>query len=216
MGCFAKGCLTVLIVGFILIAGIIGGSWYLYVKTIDNLTSPVPADVQIEPPSESQFQTAENSMARLRKAIANNEETTVEFTAANLNALFARDPDVKRMAGPDWKKIEIADSTMTISLSAPLNSIPLPRMRNRWFNGTARFSFAYESGTFRFDIKSAQAGGHQVPGVFLSSSSSSFNESMNRSFRDELRTNDRGSEFWNHVKTMSLEGDKLVVTTHNE
>ena len=215
MGCFAKGCLTVLIVGFILIAGVIGGTWYLYVKTVDNLTSPAPADVQVEPPSESQFQTAENSMERLRKAIANNKETTVEFTAADLNALFARDPDFQ-----DWRgriRIEIADSTMTIALSAPLNSIPLPRMKNRWFNGTARFSFTYEAGTFSFDIKSAEAGGHHVPDIFLSSSAiSSFNESMNRSFRDELRNNDRGSEFWNHVKTMSLEGDKLVVTTQAE
>jgi hypothetical protein len=215
IGCFAKGCLTLLIVGFILIAGIIGGGWYLYVKTVDNLTSPVPADVQIEPPSESQFQSAENSMAHLRKAIANNKETTVEFTAADLNALFARDLDFKEWRGRT--RIEIADSTMTIALSASVNSIRLPRMKKRWFNGTARFSFTYESGTFSFDIKSAEAGGHHVPGVFLSSSAiSSFNESMNRSFRDELRNNDRGSEFWNHVKTMSLEGDKLVVTTQAE
>jgi hypothetical protein len=215
MGCFAKGCLTVLIVGFILIAGIIGGTWYLYVKTVDNLTSPAPAEVQIKPPSTSQFRTAENSMERLRTAISTNEETTVEFTAADLNALFARDPDFQ-----DWRGrigIEIADSSMTIALSAPLNSIPLPRMKSRWFNGTARFSFTYESGIFRFDIKSAEAGGHHVPDIFLSSSCiSSFNESMNRSFRDELRNNDRGSEFWNHVKKMSLEGDKLVVTTQAE
>jgi hypothetical protein len=215
MGCFAKGCLTVLIIGFILIAGTIAGTWYLYVKTVDNLTSPAPADVHIEPPSESQFQIAENSMARLRKAIANNEETTVEFTAADLNALLARDLDFKEWRGRT--RIEITDSTVTIALSASLNSIPLPRIKKRWFNGTARFNFAYESGTFRFDIKSAKAGGHHVPGIFLSRSSiSSFNESMNRSFRDELRTNDRGSVFWNHVKTMSLEGDKLVVTTQAE
>jgi hypothetical protein len=215
MGCFAKGCLTVLIIGFILIAGIIAGTWYLYVKTVDNLTSPAPADVHIEPPSESQFQIAENSMARLRKAITNNEETTVEFTAVDLNALLARDLDFKEWRGRT--RIEITDSTVTIALSASLNSIPLPRIKKRWFNGTARFNFAYESGTFRFDIKSAKAGGHHVPGIFLSRSSiSSFNESMNRSFRDELRTNDRGSVFWNHVKTMSLEGDKLVVTTQAE
>lgn len=215
MGCFAKGCLTVLIIGFILIAGIIAGTWYLYVKTVDNLTSPAPADVHIEPPSESQFQIAENSMARLRKAIANNEETTVEFTAVDLNALLARDLDFKEWRGRT--RIEITDSTVTIALSASLNSIPLPRIKKRWFNGTARFNFAYESGTFRFDIKSAKAGGHHVPGIFLSRSSmSSFNESMNRSFRDELRTNDRGSVFWNHVKIMSLEGDKLVVTTQAE
>jgi hypothetical protein len=215
MGCFAKGCLTLLIVGFLLIACVLGGSWYLYVKTIDNLTSAEPADVQVQPPSESQFQTAENSMNRLREAVAENKETTVEFTAADLNALFARDA-----AFSDWRgriRIEIADSTMTIALSAPLHSIPLPRVKKRWFNGTARFSFSYDAGTFSFDIKSAEAGGHHVPDLFLSDSSiSSFNDSMNKSFRNEVRDNDHGSDFWDHVKKMSLEGDKLVVTTQAE
>jgi hypothetical protein len=213
MGCFAKGCLTLLIVGFLLLACVLGGTWYLYVKTVDNLTSPAPADVQVQPPSESQFQTAENSMNRLREAVAANKEATAEFTAADLNALFARDA-----AFSDWRgrvRVEIADSTMTIALSAPLHSIPLPRIRKRWFNGTARFSFTYESGTFSFDIKSAEAGGHQVPDLFLTESSiSSFNDSMNRSFRNEVR--DNGSDFWNHVKRMALEGDKLVVTTQAE
>jgi hypothetical protein len=37
---------------------------------------------------------------------------------------------------------------------------------------------------------------------------------MNRSFRNEVR--DNGSDFWNHVKRMALEGDKLVVTTQAE
>jgi hypothetical protein len=215
MGCFAKGCLTLLIVGFLFLACGLGGTWYLYVKTVDNLTSPAPADVQVQPPSESQFQTAENSMNRLRDAVATNKETTVEFTAADLNAMFERDA-----AFSDWRgriRIEIADSTMTIALSAPLHSIPLPRVRKRWFNGTARFSFTYEAGTFSFDIKSAEAGGHHVPDLFLTDSSiSSFNESMNQSFRNEVKGNNQGSEFWDHVKRMSLEGDKLVVTTQVE
>lgn len=211
MGCFAKGCLTVLIIGFILIAGGIGITWYVYVKTVNNLTSPAPADVQVAPPSESQYQAAESSMERLRTATASNKETTVEFTGADLNALFARDPDFEDLRGR--VRIEIADSTMTVALSAPLSSIPLPKMKRRWFNGTARFSFTYDDGTFSFDIKSAEAGGHQVPDIFLSSFDSSFDESMNRNFLNELKGNDHDSEFWDHVKTMRLVGDKLVVTT---
>src|SRR5437868_1121275 len=150
MGCFAKGCLTVLIAGFIFLAGLMAVSWYLYVKTVSNLTSPGPADIQIAPPSESQFQTAENSKARLKEAIANNKETTVEFTAADLNALFARDPGFE-----DWRshiRIDIAESIMTIEVSAPLNSVALPRMKKCWFNGTASFTFIYEAGNFSFDI----------------------------------------------------------------
>lgn len=211
MGCFAKGCLTLLIVGFILIAAVIGGSWYLYVRMVDNLTSPAPADVQVKPPSESEFQAAESKLAGLRTAIDKNEPTTVEFTAADLNALVARDPDFE-----DWRdriRIEIADSTMTVALSAPLSSIPLPRLKRRWFNGTARFSFTYDAGIFRFDLYSAEAGGHHFPDLFLSNFGSSFDESMNQNFRDSLSGHDRDSEFWNHVTTMRLVGDKLVVTT---
>lgn len=211
MGCFAQGCITVLIVGFLFFAALLGGAWYVYSKTVNNLTSLAPADVKIEPLSERQFETAENSMARLRTAMAKNEETTVEFTGADLNALVTRDPDFEHWRGRI--RIDIADSTMTIAVSAPLHSIPLPRLKKRWFNGTARFSFTYDSGAFSFDLKSAEAGGHQVPDAFLSSFNSSFDESMNRSFRDELRKNDRGSEFWDKVKSMSLRGDKLIVTT---
>jgi hypothetical protein len=36
---------------------------------------------------------------------------------------------------------------------------------------------------------------------------------MNTGFQDELRKDDRHTEFWNHVKSMSLQGDKLVLTT---
>ena len=211
MGCFAKGCLTLLIIGFIFIAGGIGTTWYLYVKAVNNLTSPAPADVQVAPPNESQFQAAENSMQRLRTAVADHKETTVEFTGADLNALLARDPEFEDLRGR--VRVEIADSTMTIAVSAPLSWIPLPRIRNRWFNGTARFSFTYDSGSFDFDLKSAEAGGHHVPDIFLPSLDSSFDESMNRDFLNELRSDDHDSEFWDRVKTMRVVGDKLVVTT---
>jgi hypothetical protein len=211
MGCFAKGCLTVLILGFILMAGLIGCTWFIYVKTVNNLTSLAPVDVEVAPPSEAQFQTAESTMARMRTAIANNKETTVEFTGADLNALFARDPAFDDLRGRI--RIEIADSIMTVALSAPLNAIPLPRLKKRWFNGTARFSFTYDDERFRFDIKSAEAGGHQISDVILSNFDSLFDENASRDF---LRRDDHDSEFWEHVKTMKLVGDKLVVTTKGD
>lgn len=212
MGCFAKGCLTVLIAGFIFIACVIGGAWYLFHKAVNNLTSASSTSVQIEQPSEAQFQAAEDSLARLNRAMADGEETTVEFTSADLNALLARDEDFKEFRGR--ARVVIADSMMTIDLSVPLDSIRWRKLRNRWFNGTARFGLSYSSGQFHIDLDSAEAGGHRLPGRFISDTfMSSFNEGLNESFQEKLGDYATGEEFWDHVKSISLVGDKMVVTT---
>jgi hypothetical protein len=212
MGCFARGCLTILILGGLLIVGAIGSAWFIYHKAVNNLTSTTPADVRTERPTEDQFQTAENSMARLKGAIANNEETTVEFTSADLNALLARDQDFKELRGR--ARIDMADSMITIALSVPLDSIRWRRLKRRWFNGTARFGFSYSAGQFRIDLESLEAGGHRLPGKFLSGTiMNSFNDGLNESFQERLQDHEAEENSWRHVKSVSISGDKLVVTT---
>ncbi len=169
-------------------------------------------DVRIEQPTEAQFQAAESTRARLDEAIAFNAETTVEFTSADLNALLARDEDFRELRGR--ARVDIADSMMTIALSVPLDSVPLPKLRKRWFNGTAHFGFTYSSGEFEVDLESLEAGQNRLPREFLSSEFMTFfNDGLNDAFANDLRNGTWDPEFWSRVKTMSLQGDKLVVTT---
>ncbi|MDP9099268.1 MAG: hypothetical protein M3N48_09795 [Verrucomicrobiota bacterium] len=214
MGCFAKGCLTVLIVGFLCLALVGVGGWYFYKKTFNNITSTAPAEVRAEPATPAQTKSADESATRLDEAIAKNQDTTVEFTGPELNYLLSRQSDLSWLRGRS--RIEIADSTMTVALSAPLSSLPWPGLKGRWFNGTLRFSMTYTSGTFQLEIISAEANGNEFPSSFLSAFNSSFNDSMNEEFQKELRKNNRENEFWNHVKSISLQGDKLVITTKAE
>ena len=211
MGCFAKGCLTILILGFLFIAVVVGGGWYLYKKTLNNLTATAPADVRLEAPTQTQIQAAEQSKTRLDEAIAKNRATTVEFTGPQLNALLARDPELSFWR--DRGRIDIANSIMTVTLSTPLDVLPWPGLKERWFNGMVRFGMAYASGTFQIDVKSVEANGHELPGVFLSRFNSSFNEGMNKGFQDEVQKSESRLDYWGHVKSLSLAGDKLVVTT---
>jgi hypothetical protein len=76
-----------------------------------------------------------------------------------------------------------------------------------------RLNISYSDGSFHTEIRSAEANGHELPDYFLGSFNSSFDDSFNRSFRDELQKNENGSEFWSRVKSLSLEGDKLVIVT---
>jgi hypothetical protein len=211
MGCFAKGCLTILVLGGFFLAAISIGGWFIYKKTVNNLTSYSPGEVRVEPPTPDQVQTAEATRTRLDEAIARNQETTIELTGPELNYLLSRDPDLDFLRGRT--RIEIAESTMTVALSAPLTRIPWPGLKGRWFNGTVRFTMTYASGEFQCEIISAEANGNEFPSSFLSSFTSSFNQAMNEAFQEAVDQNNHGRDFWTHVKTMSLQNDKLIIVT---
>lgn len=214
-GCCAKGCLTLLILGFLFILIVGGGGWYFYKKTFTNLTSTAPIDVQVQPPTAAQQKSAEESSTRLNEAIARNQETTIELTGPELNVLLQRNADWDFLRGRT--RIEIADSNMTVAVSAPLDRLPWPGLKGRWFNGTLRFSMTYSTGRgFEIDIISVEANGNEFPTSFLSAFNSSFTDSMNDEFQKELRRHNRETEFWNHVKSIALRGDKLVITTKAE
>ena len=212
IGCFAKGCLTVLILGFIFIAGVIGSVWFVCYKiATTKLVSNAPGEVRLEQPSEEEFRAAESSLARLKSATAAGREMTVTFSAADLNALLLREPDDLE----NRARVQIENSTITMTLSAPLDSPSWPAMKGRWFNGSLRFSGIYESGMFRLNLESATAGDYELPSFLLSNVNSWINLALNENV-DDWEEDEFGPEFWKHIKSITLEGDKLVVTTQAE
>lgn len=212
IGCFAKGCLTVLILGFIFIAGVIGSVWFVCYKiATTNLISDAPAEVRLEQPTEEEFRAAENSLNRVKRATETGREMTVTFTAADLNALLAREPDDLE----NRARVKIENSGITMILSAPLDSPSWPAMKGRWFNGSVRFSGNYESGKFRLNLESATAGDHELPSYLLSNVNSWINWALNENL-DDWEEDEFGPEFWRHIESIRLEGDKLVVTTQAE
>jgi hypothetical protein len=145
-----------------LLLAIVGvGGWYLYGKAISLFTSPQAVDVRMIEPTAGNFRAAEEKLNRLRQATANNQETVVEFSAADFNTLIARDPNF--IGARNRARIAISDSIVTVELSAPLNSIRMPNLKDRWFNGSARFGFGLVLGQFVFDPKSGEANGHELP-----------------------------------------------------
>lgn len=213
MGCFAKGCLTVLILGFLCIAGVIGTTWYVFHRLAStHVISDSPIAVQLDQPSEAQYQAAENSLTQLKTAASERREQTVAFTAADLNALLARDPDFRDLEG--HARVEIANSTMTIMLSAPLDGVFWgSKNRRRWFNGIVTFTGRYENGEFQINLESASGGDYEVPGYVLSHVNSNINQVLSENIDDWRR--EAGVDL-RRVKTATIQGDKLIVTTKAE
>ena len=204
------GCLTILIVGFLLMAGVIGTAWYVYhqIATTD-LISDRPVQVRLEPPSDAEYRAAESALARVKTRTGREE--TVAFTATDLNALLARDHDFRDLE--NRARVDIQDSVMSMTLSAPLDAIP--RMEGRWFNGTVRVTGSYDAPVFRVHLESVAAGEYEMSGFVLSQINSWINWVLNENV-DDWDRGDFDSEVWKRIKSIRLEGDKMVVTTKGE
>jgi len=177
-------------------------------------TSPQPVDVAMPMPTEAEYTAANEKSNQLRTALRNKQGATFTFTAAELNALIARDPDLVPHKGK--VRFAIDDSIATVEMSVPLDTIDFPRVKRRWFNGSANFSFIYAADEgFRFDANWLEANGHRISGSVLRYTADSFSRSFSRSFEESV-DKEGASEFWRNVKTMTLDEDKLVIITRGE
>ncbi len=209
-GCLAGGCLSFIVAAFVGCLILAGACWFLYAGAIKQLTFAAPADVKVTMPTDGEFNAAAAKFAQLKNALATNQQSTIAFTAADLNALVARHPDFARRR--NRIHIAIADSVATLDVSVPLIAAPLPGIKHRWFNGSARLRFSYDDDDFHFDPEWIEANGHQISGSFLRSFASIFGHIFTAGFEESVREDDDRA-FWPRVKSIALQGDQLVVTT---
>ncbi|MEP6809098.1 MAG: hypothetical protein ABI992_02565 [Chthoniobacterales bacterium] len=209
--CCAMGCTSIFVIALVALALLLGGTWWLGEKLLDNYTSSESIAVQVPTPTEAEVSAATAKLSTLQQAMRDRQSITVELTAADVNTLIARAPEFEQMRGKF--RVAMADSIMTLDMSVPLSSIEIPKIRHRWLNGTARFGFLFSEDAFVFNLRSLNVNGRDLSLKFLHSLDSSFNSSFNQGFEKSLRENERSREFWGNVKAMEVTADKLVITT---
>ena len=92
MGCFAKGCLVLVVVVVVLGVVLIGSGLFVVNRGINMFTATAPAQIQTRPVTPTALQLAKAKLDSLRSAIRNRVETTIEFTADDVNALLQNEP----------------------------------------------------------------------------------------------------------------------------
>ena len=207
------GCMSFLAMGFVAFLLFLGGLWYLYAKAVDMFTAERPIEIAATLPTEAEYAAAEAKANEMRNALRSGRATTIAFTAPELNALIARDPDLARQRGR--MRVDLADSMATLEMSVPLSGVNLPRVKHRWFNGSARFGFKYDESGFDFDPEWIEANGRQLSRDFLQGFANSFSGSFTKGFRDSVKR-EGGTEAWENVKSISIEGNQLIIVTSGD
>lgn len=205
------GCLGIFAVMAVAVALLLAGIWWMYAKSVDALTADAPIAVTMEAPSDEQVAAATQKVEQLRTAALTKQVVTMEFTAAELNALIARHPSFSDLRGK--ARVSIANSELTLDLSVPLRDIPLPRVRSRWFNGSVRFALAYDEDQFTLGVRSLSANSQDIDLSYLQAMAEDINRRFNEGFDSKQRENAQSNEFWENVRSMEVRGDRLIITT---
>ncbi|CAN5196389.1 hypothetical protein BH20VER2_BH20VER2_12140 [soil metagenome] len=200
-----------LIIALVFFALVLGGTWYLYGRVVNAVTSPTPITVQLEEPNEAQFTAANQKLRQIEAAAAAKEAVTVEFTADDLNALIARHPDYTDLRGK--VRVAIADSIATLELSVPLRKVPLPRVKHRWFTGSASFGLTYDESGFTFSPRSIIANNYSIADDFFQGLAPTFNNYFNQEWDRSDRSETPHGDLWPQVRSVIVRDDKVVVTT---
>ena len=190
---------------------VVGAAWYFTNQVIGMYTSSAPSAVRIEAPSEAQYAAASAMLEQMRTAAARNEAGTFEFSAADVNALIARHPNFTELR--DKVRVDIEGENMLVDLSVPLAGVAFPGLSKRWLNGAAKFGLNYDDGSFDFALRSVTANDREIPVDVLPAIDTSFDDAVNTGFKTSQQKNRASEELWEHIKSMRIVDNKLVVTT---
>ena len=210
MGCFAKGCLTLVVVAILACGVLLGGVYYYTGVLVKRFTSDKPVAIRVEQPTEVQMQAAAAKAQALKDAYRAGKEVTVELTGQDLNALIARDQDMSKVRGSFYPSI--ANNEVSAEFSIPLESLGWSMFKGRFFNGRGVTFFEWNTGELAVKPSVLEANGERVPDWALARINSPEGQ---RSVNDSLRKPDSKTlrEDLSRFKSIRVVGDRIVITT---
>jgi hypothetical protein len=180
MGCWAKGCLLLLVFGILLvIVGVGGAFWsvrhvYLSDKPapIPEATAPpeasaaTPGETSVATPSEKSAEVRER-LDTMKKTARAHEATEVELTAADINALIAANRKSRGTAS-----VGINDTVLQAQFSIPLERFDLPfrnafGLSDQYLNATVTIVAPPGTNANSVQLSEVTLNGHGIPAGLL-------------------------------------------------
>ncbi len=161
-GCFLWGC----IIAAILVVGgttaIVGSGYYMFVKLRDNFTETQPMALPQVSLSKEEREAVKDRFEAFRDAVDNG--TAVDpfiLTEDEINTLIAESDSDEPLK--DSLRVQIEDDLLKGQISIPLDDIPLPGLKGRYFNGTADLRASLKDGKLEVYVENAEVKGEPLP-----------------------------------------------------
>jgi hypothetical protein len=180
MGCFGKGCLILIVLAILFVVVGVGGTYwglrhvYLSDKPAPIPETTVPTETSAATPGETSVATPTEKSAEVRerldtmkKAAKAHEQTEVELTAADINALIAANRKSRGTAS-----VGINDKALQAQFSIPLERLDVPfrnafGLSDRYLNATVTITAPPGTNASSVQLNEVTLNGHGIPAGLL-------------------------------------------------
>jgi hypothetical protein len=180
MGCFGKGCLILVVIAILVVVVGVGGTFwgvrniYLSDKPAPIPGATTPTETSAATPGEASAPAPVQRSAEVRerldsmkKAARAHEESEVELTAADINALIAANRKSRGTAS-----VGIDDTVLQAHFSIPLQRLDVPfrkafGLNNRYLNATATLAAPPGTTANSVQLSEVTLNGHGIPAGLL-------------------------------------------------
>jgi hypothetical protein len=180
MGCFGKGCLILIASGILLVVGGIGGTyWSLRHVFLSDKPAPIPetsapsetgaatpGETSVATPSEKSAEVRER-LDTMKQAARAHEQTEVELTAADINALIAANRKSRGTAS-----VGINGNVAQAQFSIPLQKLDVPfrnalGLGDRYLNATVTIVAPPGTNASSVQLSEVTLNGNRIPAGLL-------------------------------------------------
>lgn len=212
LGCFLKGCLTLIVVGCLTIA-LVGVFFYKGYQRVRGYLANAPVAIQVYPATDEQYQAVQAKLALFLDAVATNRRATVELTADDLNTLVAREPGFSELRGK--VAFSMAGGYLAADFSRMLadsrESTPL------YLNGRATAALNVKDGEVQLSPQSVSLNGQALPAwITQLLNNRDFMKGSGGILDDEINRQPALRDFLRHLRSAHVNGDRLVLTSVGE
>jgi hypothetical protein len=179
-GCFAKGCLILIVLGIFLVVGGIGGTfWGVRHFYLSDKPAPIPeasppsetpsatlGETNVATPSETSV-TVRERLDTLKSAARAHEQAGVELTVADINALIAANRKSRGLAS-----VGIDGNVGQVQFSIPLERFDVPfrnafGLSDRYLNATVKIVAPPGTNANTVRLSEVRINGHSFPSDLL-------------------------------------------------
>ena len=180
IGCFGKGCLILIVLAILFVVVGVGGTYwglrhvYLSDKPapIPETTAPTetsaatPGETNVATPSEKSAEVRER-LDTMKKGARAHEQTEVELSAADINALIAANRKSRGTAS-----VGINDTVLQAQFSIPLERLDVPfrnafGLNDRYLNATVTIVAPPGTNVDSVQLSEVTLNGHGIPAGLL-------------------------------------------------